>query len=43
VFERGRGFKLSPVVGEFVAEKIIDGRTTLVEIDFSAPKRFAQG
>jgi glycine/D-amino acid oxidase-like deaminating enzyme len=39
----GHGFKLSPVVGELVAERIVDGRTTLVDIDFFAPSRFAEG
>jgi glycine/D-amino acid oxidase-like deaminating enzyme len=39
----GHGFKLSPVVGELIAERIVDGRTTLVDIDFFAPNRFAEG
>lgn len=39
----GHGFKLSPVVGELIAEQIVDGRTTLVDIDFFAPNRFAEG
>ena len=39
----GHGFKLSPVVGELIAERIVDGRTTLVDIDFFAPSRFAEG
>jgi sarcosine oxidase, subunit beta len=39
----GHGFKLSPVVGELVAERIVDGKTTLVDIDFFAPNRFSEG
>lgn len=39
----GHGLKLSPVVGELVAEKIVDGRTSLVDIDFFAPGRFEEG
>ena len=39
----GHGFKLSPVVGELVAERIIDGRATLVDLDLFSPHRFAEG
>lgn len=39
----GHGFKLSPVVGELVAERIIDGRSTLVDLDLFSPNRFAEG
>jgi glycine/D-amino acid oxidase-like deaminating enzyme len=39
----GHGFKLSPVVGELVAERLTDGRTTLVDIDLFRPARFAEG
>jgi glycine/D-amino acid oxidase-like deaminating enzyme len=39
----GHGFKLSPVTGQLVAEKIISGRTTLVDIDLFSPGRFASG
>ena len=39
----GHGFKLSPVVGELVAEKLAEGRTTLVDIDLFGPTRFAEG
>lgn len=39
----GHGFKLSPVVGELVAEKVLDGRTNFVDIDFFSPNRFAEG
>lgn len=39
----GHGFKLSPVVGELVAEKLTEGRTTLVDIDLFSPARFAEG
>lgn len=38
----GHGFKLSPVVGELIAEQIIDGATTLVDIDLFSPNRFAE-
>ena len=38
----GHGFKLSPVVGELVAEKLVEGRTTLVDIDLFSPSRFAE-
>jgi glycine/D-amino acid oxidase-like deaminating enzyme len=38
----GHGFKLSPVIGELIAEKIVKGRTALVDIDFFNPGRFAQ-
>jgi glycine/D-amino acid oxidase-like deaminating enzyme len=39
----GHGFKLSPVTGQLVAEKIVDGHTTLVDIDLFTPGRFALG
>ncbi len=39
----GHGFKLSPVVGELVAEKLVDGHTMLVDIDLFSPNRFAEG
>ena len=39
----GHGFKLSPVVGELVAERLTNGRTTLVDIDLFSPARFAEG
>jgi sarcosine oxidase, subunit beta len=39
----GHGFKLSPVVGELVAEKLIDGRASLIDIDLFSPARFAEG
>lgn len=38
----GHGFKLSPVVGELMAEKILQGKTTLVDIDFFNPARFIE-
>lgn len=38
----GHGFKLSPVIGELMAEKILTGKTTLVDIDFFNPARFAE-
>jgi sarcosine oxidase subunit beta len=36
----GHGFKLSPVIGELVAEKVLTGSTTFVDIDFFSPARF---
>jgi glycine/D-amino acid oxidase-like deaminating enzyme len=39
----GHGFKLSLVVGELVAEKLLEGRTSFVDIDFFSPNRFAEG
>jgi len=38
----GHGFKLSPAVGEVVAEKIVDNRSSLVDIDFFSPNRIAE-
>ncbi len=38
----GHGFKLSPVVGQLMAEKITTGRTTLVDLDLFSPMRFAE-
>jgi sarcosine oxidase subunit beta len=38
----GHGFKLSPVIGELIAEKIMTGRTTLVDLDIFSPNRFAE-
>ncbi len=38
----GHGFKLSPITGELIAEKIVDGRTRLVNIDLFSPGRFAE-
>lgn len=38
----GHGFKLSPVIGELMAEKILYNKTSVVEIDFFDPARFAK-
>jgi len=38
----GHGFKLSPVIGELMAEQICEGRTTLVELDLFSPSRFVE-
>jgi sarcosine oxidase subunit beta len=38
----GHGFKLSPAVGEMVAERIIDGRSSLVDVELFSPARFAE-
>lgn len=37
----GHGFKLSPAVGELIAEEIVEGRTSLVDIELFSPGRFA--
>jgi glycine/D-amino acid oxidase-like deaminating enzyme len=39
----GHGFKLSPAVGEMMAEYILDGRAELVDIELFSPARFAEG
>lgn len=39
----GHGFKLSPMVGLMVAEAIIDGHASTVDIAFFSPNRFALG
>jgi sarcosine oxidase subunit beta len=39
----GHGFKLSPAVGELLAEQILHGRTTLVDLDLFSVARFAAG
>ncbi len=39
----GHGFKLSPVIGELMAEQICEGRTTLVDLNLFSPSRFAEG
>jgi glycine/D-amino acid oxidase-like deaminating enzyme len=39
----GHGFKLSPITGELVAEHVVDGRTSLVDIGLFSPARFASG
>jgi sarcosine oxidase subunit beta len=39
----GHGFKLSPVIGELIAEKLLTGKTTLVDLELFGPSRFAAG
>lgn len=39
----GHGFKLSPVIGELLAERILTGTTRLVDLDLFSPARFAAG
>jgi glycine/D-amino acid oxidase-like deaminating enzyme len=39
----GHGFKLSPITGQLIAEKIIDGRTSVVDIELFSPGRFTDG
>jgi len=39
----GHGFKLAPALGELLAEKIVGGRTSLVDIDLFRPSRFEEG
>lgn len=38
----GHGFKLSPAVGELMAENVLYGKTSLTDIDFFSPARFLQ-
>jgi sarcosine oxidase subunit beta len=38
----GHGFKLSPVVGMLMAEKIMTGRTKLIDLDLFSPMRFVE-
>ena len=39
----GHGFKLSPVIGQMLAEQVLDGRASLVDISLFSPTRFATG
>lgn len=39
----GHGFKLAPIVGQLIAELIVDGHTTTVDITPLHPDRFRQG
>jgi glycine/D-amino acid oxidase-like deaminating enzyme len=39
----GMGFKISPAVGIVMAERILDGRATTVDIEPFRPGRFAEG
>ena len=39
----GHGFKLGPVVGEAVAELILDGKSRTADLTILSPARFAQG
>jgi sarcosine oxidase subunit beta len=39
----GHGFKHSPVMGELMAEYVLDGKSQLVDLDFFRPTRFAEG
>jgi len=39
----GHGFKLGPVVGEAVAELVLEGKARDVELELFAPDRFARG
>jgi glycine/D-amino acid oxidase-like deaminating enzyme len=38
----GHGFKLSPAIGELMAEKVLEDKTSLVDIDFFRPSRFIE-
>ncbi len=38
----GHGFKLSPAIGEIMAEKVLEGKSSLVDIDFFRPSRFIE-
>jgi glycine/D-amino acid oxidase-like deaminating enzyme len=39
----GHGFKLSPITGQLIAENIVEGSTTLVDLALFSPGRFASG
>jgi sarcosine oxidase subunit beta len=39
----GTGFKLGPAIGACMAELILDGRATTVDISIFSPGRFAEG
>jgi glycine/D-amino acid oxidase-like deaminating enzyme len=39
----GHGFKLSPVVGEIMADSILTGQTSLIDLDLFSILRFAEG
>lgn len=39
----GHGFKLSPAIGEMMAEYIMEGRSSLVDISVFSPARFREG
>jgi glycine/D-amino acid oxidase-like deaminating enzyme len=39
----GHGFKLSPVVGQLIAERILHGRTALVDLEVFSVARFVHG
>lgn len=39
----GHGFKLSPIVGELMAEKMLTGRTSFVDLAMFRLERFAEG
>ncbi len=38
----GHGFKLSPVVGELVAEQVVEGTSSLVDATLFSPARFLE-
>ncbi len=39
----GHGFKLSPAIGDLLADQILDGRTSLVGAELFSPERFDVG
>jgi sarcosine oxidase subunit beta len=39
----GHGFKLSPVIGQLLADKLLTGTTSLVDLEIFSPARFAAG
>jgi sarcosine oxidase subunit beta len=39
----GHGFKLAPAVGQMIAETVLQGRSSVVDIGFFDPNRFATG
>jgi sarcosine oxidase subunit beta len=39
----GHGFKLSPIIGQVMAESVMSGTTALVDLNLFSPARFAAG
>ncbi len=39
----GHGFKIAPAIGQMLAEKVLTGSSTLVDIDLFRPSRFDEG
>lgn len=39
----GHGFKIAPAIGRMLAEKVLHGRSSLVDVDLFRPSRFEEG